>query len=94
MESVETDYDGNVVNKFSNWYVGIAMTAVRYLSMLLLYGGIVIVVVGLFVMTPETANGHGSIPYVTDAVNSTPVGKPPPGLDTISQTFAFMSSMH
>merc|ERR1719473_947775 len=34
MESVETDDDGNVVNKFSSWYVGIAMTAVRYLSML------------------------------------------------------------
>merc|ERR1719487_1865818 len=53
--SVETDADGNVVNKFSNRFFAGFMTAIRYLSMLLLYGGIGIVVVGLFVMTPETA---------------------------------------
>merc|ERR1719337_591610 len=38
MDDVETDEDGNVVNKFSNQYVGIAVTVVRYLTMLLLYG--------------------------------------------------------
>merc|ERR1719355_510472 len=48
MDDVETDEDGNVVNKFSNQYVGIAMTVLRYLSMLLLYGGIVMIIVGLF----------------------------------------------
>merc|ERR550514_522839 len=79
MDKVETDEDGNVVNKFSNQYFGIVMTVVRYLSMLLLYGGIVTVIVGLFVMTPETANGRGSIPVVTDTVNATPVGDAPPG---------------
>jgi len=79
MDKVETDEDGNVVNKFSNQYVGIAVTVVRYLSMLLLYGGMVMVIVGLFVMTPETATGRGSLPVVSDAVNATPVGNPPPG---------------
>jgi len=79
MDEVKTDEDGNIVNKFSNQYVGIAMTIVRYLCMLLLYGGIVMVTVGLFVMTPETANGRGSVPLVSDAVNSTPVGEAPPG---------------
>merc|ERR1719482_150716 len=78
MDAVETDEDGNVVNKFSNRYVGIIVTSIRYLSMLLLYGGIVMVIVGLFVMTPETANGRGAIPFVTDAVNATPVGHAPP----------------
>merc|ERR1719487_1309314 len=78
MDAVETDEDGNVVNKFSNKYVGIIVTSIRYLSMLLLYGGIVMVIVGLFVMTPESANGRGSIPFVTDAVNATPVGHAPP----------------
>merc|ERR1719487_1110673 len=78
MNEVETDEDGNVVNKFSNKYVGIVVTVIRYLSMLLLYGGIVMVIVGLFVMTPETANGRGAIPFVTDAVNATPVGHAPP----------------
>jgi len=77
MEKVETDEDGNVVNKFSNYYLGIAMIGVRYLTMALLYGGIIMVLVGFFVMTPETANGRGSIPFVTDAVNATPVGHMP-----------------
>ena len=29
-------------------------------------------------MTPETANGRGSVPLVSDAVRATPVGNPPP----------------
>merc|ERR1719240_304226 len=48
MDKVETDEDGNVVSKFSNQYAAMAMTAVRYLSMALLYGGIGIVIYGLF----------------------------------------------
>jgi len=79
MDEVKTDEDGNIVNKFSNQYVAIAMTIVRYFTMLLLYGGIIMVTVGLFVMTPETANGRGSVPVVSDAVNATPVGEAPPG---------------
>jgi len=77
---VTTDVDGNVVNKDGgNKYAGIAMTVIRYFAMLLLYGGILTVIVGLFIMTPETANGRGSVPLVSDAVRSTPVGNPPPG---------------
>merc|ERR1719263_1172368 len=79
MDDVETDEDGNVVNKFSNQYVAAAVTGIRYLTMLMLYGGITMVIVGLFVMTPENANGRGSVPLVSDAVNATPAGNPPPG---------------
>jgi len=79
MDEVETDEDGNVINKFSNKYVGISVTILRYLTMVLLYGGMTMVIVGLFVMTPETANGRGSVPVVSDAVNSTPIGEAPPG---------------
>merc|ERR1719262_1340496 len=86
MDKVETDEDGNVVNKFSNKYAGIAVTVIRYLSMALLYGGMVMVIVGLFVMTPETANGRGSIPVVSDAVNSTPIGEAPPGPNDVAST--------
>merc|ERR1719160_1981603 len=86
MDEVHTDEDGNVVNKFSNQYVGIAVTAVRYLTMLLMYGGITLVIVGLFTMTPETANGRGSVPLVSDAVNSTPVGDAPPGPKDVADT--------
>merc|ERR1719160_2254322 len=85
MDKVETDEDGNVVNKFENQYVGIAVTVIRYFSMLLLYGGMVMVIVGLFVMTPETANGRGSVPVVTDAVNASPVGNPPPGPGAVGE---------
>merc|ERR1740130_590514 len=53
MDEVTTDEDGNVVNKFTNKYIGVFMTILRYLTMLLLYGGITTVIVGLFVMTPE-----------------------------------------
>jgi len=77
MDDVQTDEDGNVVNKFSNQHVGIAVTVIRYLCMALLYGGITMVIVGLFVMTPENANGRGSVPLVTGAVNATPLGSPP-----------------
>jgi len=83
MDNVETDEDGNVVNKFSNKYVGIAVTVVRYASMFLLYGGMTMVIVGLFVMTPENANGRGSVPLLSDAVNATPVGNPPPGPQSV-----------
>merc|ERR1719263_1509356 len=55
MDKVETDEDGNVVNKFENKYVAIAVVVIRYLCMALLYGGIICVIVGLFTMTPENA---------------------------------------
>eukprot|EP00929_Paragymnodinium_shiwhaense_P067331 TRINITY_DN338_c0_g2_i1.p2 TRINITY_DN338_c0_g2~~TRINITY_DN338_c0_g2_i1.p2 ORF type:complete len:436 (-),score=125.04 TRINITY_DN338_c0_g2_i1:183-1400(-) len=57
---VETDEDGNVVNNFKNKGVHITITAIRYFNMLLLYGGVITVIYGLFVMTPETANGRGA----------------------------------
>jgi len=79
MDEVKTDEDGNIVNKFNNEYIAIFVTAIRYLTMLMLYGGIVLVIVGLFTMTPENANGRGSVPVVSDAVNATPVGDAPPG---------------
>merc|ERR1719213_1243828 len=57
MDKVEQDEDGNVVNKFSNQYVAGFMVFLRYLTLVLLYGGIATVIYGLFVMTPETATG-------------------------------------
>jgi len=86
MGKVELDEDGMVVNKFSNKKVTIFVTVIRYLAMILLYGGIVTVIVGLFVMTPETANGRGSIPLVTDVVSQTPIGAPPPGINSVAPT--------
>jgi hypothetical protein len=80
MDTVDTDEDGNIVNKLDNKYASIAITAIRYVSMVLLYCGMTMVIVGLFAMTPETANGRGSVPYVSEAINATPFGSAPPGL--------------
>merc|ERR1719240_1186798 len=86
MDEVETDADGNVINKFSNQAAAITVTVIRYLCMVLLYGGIICVIVGLFTMTPENANGRGSVPLVSDAVRATPVGNPPPGANDAAAT--------
>jgi len=58
---VEADEDGNVVNKFESWAVAIPIMSIRYFSMLLMYAGICTVVVSIFMITPETANGRGSV---------------------------------
>merc|ERR1719310_2437044 len=79
MDEVEVNDDGEVVNKFENKWVAILMQGIRYFAMMLLYGGIVMVIVGLLYMTPETANGRGSIPFVSDVINATPLGEAPPG---------------
>jgi len=73
MPKVETDHDGKEVNKFSNRFIGIVVVAIRYMSMLLLYCGVAMVITGLFKMTPENANGRGSMPHAADAINATPV---------------------
>jgi hypothetical protein len=67
MDGVRTDEDGFVVNKFTNKYVAYAMTTIRYFTMLLLYGGILIVITGLFVMTPETAKAERYTLVISDA---------------------------
>jgi len=83
MDDVKTDEDGNVINKFSSPAAGFGMNFIRYASMILLYGGIATVIYGLFVMTPETANGRGSIPVV----GATPLGGSPPGPGALAKGF-------
>merc|ERR1740117_2142946 len=48
MDNVEQDEDGNVVSKGGNSLLRIVLTVIRYLSMLLLYGGITMIIYGLF----------------------------------------------
>merc|ERR1719310_1262970 len=52
---------------------------VRWLGFVLLYGGAITVIVGAIMMTPETANGRGSLPLVRE----TPVGNEPKGANDI-----------
>merc|ERR1719183_2306662 len=51
----EMDHSGNVKTpEGSHPYVGYAIETVRYLCLLAMYGGIVTVMVGVYLMTPET----------------------------------------
>jgi len=80
MAKVETNYDGSVVNKFSKRKVGTLLVLLRYSSLLLMYGGMVMVIVGLFTITPGSANGRGSAVDVysgTGASNAVPFASRP-----------------
>merc|ERR1719160_2378825 len=44
-------------------YVALAL---KWVTFIFLYGGIIAVIVGVYTMTPETANGRGSIPLAGD----------------------------
>jgi len=63
-------------------------TIVRYVALLALYVGVVTVIVSVFLITPETANGRGAIPLVSDGtlgVNMAPRPAGPnsvPGVET------------
>merc|ERR1719267_145217 len=56
----------------------ITVTVVRYVALLALLGGVATVITGAIIMTPETANGRGSIPVVTDGTLPVDLAPPPP----------------
>jgi len=74
---IETDEDGNVISKFENPIGVYAITTIKYLGLLLLYGGVITVITSIFLITPETANGRGSIPLA----GTVGVGDAPPGVN-------------
>merc|ERR1719453_1587510 len=49
------------VGKIENYYGAMAVTGVRYLALICMLGGVTTVITGVFLMTPENANGRGSI---------------------------------
>merc|ERR1719498_561987 len=60
----ELDDDGNVKWNPSGKFALIVVQIIRWLAFILLYAGTITVMVGAFTMTPETANGRGSVPLV------------------------------
>jgi len=66
----------NVQNKYGAW----AVTIIRYSALLALLGGVATVITGVFLMTPETANGRGSIPFVGKHVSRPPLATDMPGV--------------
>jgi len=49
----------------SKWGNYVCIT-IRYIALIFLYSGMVMVIVSVFLITPETANGRGSVPVLGD----------------------------
>merc|ERR550537_1065492 len=63
---VQLDEDGTPEWEPSNNILKYVALALKWVTFLFLYGGIITVIVGVYTMTPETANGRGSVPLVGD----------------------------
>merc|ERR1719316_1527357 len=75
----ELDDDGNVKWEPSGKIALICVQVIRWLGFILLYGGAITVMVGAWTMTPETANGRGSVPLVSQ----TPFAGEPYGMNDV-----------
>jgi hypothetical protein len=65
-QPADVDEDGNIKWEPENKILFYIVVAIRWLGFLLLYGGIITVITAVYTMTPETANGRGSVPLVGD----------------------------
>jgi hypothetical protein len=77
------DGPASKVENVSNPYAAGAVTFVRYAALVAVIGGIATVIRGVFLMTPETANGRGAIPLVTDGTLPVDLAPQPPGVNDI-----------
>merc|ERR1719420_421420 len=75
----ETDQDGNVKFKPEGKIALVVVEVIRWLGFVLLYVGTITVMVGILTMTPETANGRGAVPLVSE----TPFGQEPVGANDV-----------
>merc|ERR1719456_1616882 len=75
----DLDEDGNVKWKPEGKIAMIVVQIIRWIGFLLLYVGTICVMVGAYTMTPETANGRGSVPLVSE----TPFAGEPYGANDI-----------
>merc|ERR1719262_845802 len=64
--AVECDDNGTPKWQPGNPILVYVASALKWVTFLFLYGGIIAVIVGVYTMTPETANGRGSFPLVGD----------------------------
>merc|ERR1719159_1732222 len=63
---VECDEDGTPKWAPAHPILVYCALGLKWLTFLFLYGGVIAVIVGVYTMTPETANGRGSIPLAGD----------------------------
>merc|ERR1719453_2362476 len=79
---VPLDEDGSPKWEPSNKILTYVALGLKWITFLFLYGGIIAVIVGVYTMTPETANGRGSFPLAGDGkIPGTDVGVGVPGTD-------------
>merc|ERR1719352_2115123 len=64
--AVECDDNGTPKWQPGNPILVYVASALKWVTFLFLYGGIIAVIVGVYTMTPETANGRGSFPLAGD----------------------------
>merc|ERR1719443_277940 len=65
-EPAKTDEDGTPIYKPDNQILLYIALALKWVTYIFLYGGVIAVITGVYTMTPETANGRGSIPLAGD----------------------------
>merc|ERR1719478_2034344 len=75
----EMDEDGHPKFKPEGKIALVIVEIIRWLAFILLYGGVITVMVGIWTMTPETANGRGAVPLVSE----TPFGGEPYGANDL-----------
>merc|ERR1719316_1825137 len=63
---VKLDEDGTPIWEPSMDILKYVALALKWITFIFLYGGMIAVVVGVYTMTPETANGRGSVPLIGD----------------------------
>merc|ERR1719271_1735723 len=63
---VECDEDGTPKWEPSNKILVWVALGLKWVTFIFLYGGTIAVIVAVYTMTPETANGRGSVPLVGD----------------------------
>jgi len=82
----QVDEDGNIKWEPENKILFYCVVTIRALGFILLYGGIITVITGLYTMTPETANGRGAVPLVGDG-KVPGVGASVPGYEGIKEPY-------
>jgi len=85
-EPAHVDEDGNIKWEPENKILFYCVLAIRWLGFILLFGGIITVMTGLYTMTPETANGRGAVPLVGDG-KVPGVGVGVPGYEGIKEPY-------
>merc|ERR1719389_630942 len=63
---VKLDEDGTPIWEPSMQILKWVALGLKWITFIFLYGGMITVVVGVYTMTPETANGRGAVPLIGD----------------------------